>query len=299
MKTISLAVVFIFISCAGTLAQKPIIMSEDSIKIGNGMLPAISVLIPEVQYDKTLKNWTKLLETGTKTKLMTEHSEMSILGAIIKSITPNAINVYSVLSDRDSALYLAAAFELKKDVYIARSTGEADFSKAKDFVFEFAKGQYVDLASDQLKAEENKLKDLEKELGSLQRDQSGMEKSIRKNNRTIENERDRLVELNTQLTTLTQRIADERIQYTTMEEGLTKDEKEKALKVLEKDRKKLTKTIASSEKKISKAEGAIKKANNDIPRNDRIQEKYNEEIRAQETVVQRFTDKLNRIKGYK
>jgi len=126
-----------------------------------------------------------------------------------------------------------------------------------------------------------------------------MEKSIRKNNRTIENERDRLVELNTQLTTLTQRIADERIQYTTMEEGLTKDEKEKALKVLEKDRKKLTKTIASSEKKISKAEGAIKKANNDIPRNDRIQEKYNEEIRAQETVVQRFTDKLNRIKGYK
>ncbi|NMD02559.1 MAG: hypothetical protein GYA71_04730, partial [Bacteroidales bacterium] len=117
--------------------------------------------------------------------------------------------------------------------------------------------------------------------------------------RTIENERDRLVELNTQLTTLTQRIADERIQYTTMEEGLTKDEKEKALKVLEKDRKKLTKTIASSEKKISKAEGAIKKANNDIPRNDRIQEKYNEEIRAQETVVQRFTDKLNRIKGYK
>jgi septal ring factor EnvC (AmiA/AmiB activator) len=274
-------------------------MLEDSIKIGNGMLPAISVLIPEVQYDKTLKNWTKLLETGTKSKLMTEHSEMSILGAIIKSITPNAINVYSVLSDRDSALYLAAAFELKKDVYIARSTGEADFSKAKDFVFEFAKGQYVDLASDQLKAEENKLKDLEKELGSLQRDQSGMEKSIRKNNRTIENERDRLVELNTQLTTLTQRIADERIQYTTMEEGLTKDEKEKALKVLEKDRKKLTKTIASSEKKISKAEGAIKKANNDIPRNDRIQEKYNEEIRAQETVVQRFTDKLNRIKGYK
>ena len=50
---------------------------------------------------------------------------------------------------------------------------------------------------------------------------------------------------------------------TTMEEGLTKDEKEKALKVLEKDEK-TYKTIASSEKKISKAEGAIKKANNDI-----------------------------------
>jgi hypothetical protein len=299
MKTLILSVVLTLISCAWSIAQKPIIMSEDSLKIGNGMLPAISVIIPEVQYDKTLKNWTKLLETGTKSKLMTENSEMSILGAILKTITPNAINVYSVLNDRDSALYLAAAFELKKDVYISRSTGEADFSKAKDFIFEFAKEQYIGLASDELKAEENKLKDLEKELSSIERDQSGMVKSIRKSNRIINSEREKLVELNTQLTTLTQRIADERILYTTMDEGLAKDEKDKVLKSLEKERKKLTRSIASSEKKISKAEGAIKKANNDIPRNDRIQEKYNEEIRAQEAVVQRFTDKLNTIKGYK
>ena len=39
-----------------------------------------------------------------------------------------------------------------------------------------------------------------------------MEKSIRKNNGQLKT-RDRLVELNTQLTTLLKRIADERIQY--------------------------------------------------------------------------------------
>ncbi len=298
MKTICLTIILTLISCVWTNAQKPIIMSEDSIKIGNGMLPAISVLIPEVEYDKVLKNWTKLLETGTKSKLMTERGEMTILGSILKSITPNAINVYSVLTDRDSALYLAASFELKKDMYIDRSSGEAELSKAKSFIFEFARQEYVDLASEELKSEENKLKDLERELGSLEKDQSGMEKSIRKSNRTIDNEREKALDLNSQLTALTQRIADERIQFTTMDEGPMKEERDKLLKNLEKQRKRLTKSIASSERKISKAQGAIKKANNDIPRNDRIQLKYNDEINAQQAVVQRYTDKLNTIKNY-
>ena len=299
MKSIRLIIILTLISCIGVNAQKPIIMSEDSIKIGNGMLPAISVLIPEVKYDKVLKNWTKLLETGTKSKLMSERGEMTILGANIKSITPNAINVYSVLSDRDSALYLAASFELKKDIFIDRSSGETELSKAKEVIFDFARQQYIDLASEELKVEENKLKDLEKELGSLERSQSGMEKSIRKNNRTIDNERDKSLDFNNQLTALTQTIADERIQFTTMDDGTLKDEKEKQLKNLEKQRKRLTKSIASCDKKISKAQGAIKKANSDIPRNERVQLKYNEEINAQQAVVQRYTNKLNAIKNYK
>ncbi len=298
MKTICLAIILTLISCAWVHAQKPIIMAEDSLKIGNGMLPAISVLIPEVKYEKTLRDWTKLLETGTKSKLMTERSEMSILGAIIKSVTDNALNVYSILADRDSALYLAASFELKKDQYIDRSV-ETELSRAKSFLFEFAKQEYVDLASEELKSEENKLKDLEKELGSLQRDQSGMEKSIRKSNRTIDNEREKVLDLNTQLSTLTQRIADERIQLTTMDPDEMRDEKEDLLKDLEKQRKRMTRSIASSEKKISKAQGTIKKANNNIPRNDRIQLKYSEEIAAQEAVVQRYADKLNTIRNYR
>ena len=84
-----------------------------------------------------------------------------------------------------------------------------------------------------------------------------------------------------------------------MDEGTLKDEKEKQLKNLEKQRKRLTKSIASCDKKISKAQGAIKKANSDIPRNERVQLKYNEEINAQQAVVQRYTNKLNTIKNYK
>jgi hypothetical protein len=92
--------------------------------------------------------------------------------------------------DHDSALNLAVAFELRKDLYISRTTGETDLAKAQSFLFSFAKDQYIDLAAKQLKAEESKLKDIEKELGSLEKDQSGMEKSIRSNNKLISTEKE-------------------------------------------------------------------------------------------------------------
>ena len=102
-----------------------------------------------------------------------------------KSISENPVNILSELTDRDSVLKLTAAIELKKDVYVERATGEAELSKAKAFLFDFAKEQYVDLVNEQLKLEESKLKDLEKELGGLEKDQSGMEKDIRSSNKLI------------------------------------------------------------------------------------------------------------------
>ncbi len=299
MKTINLFILFILISFVGIKGQKPIVVSEDSIMIGNGMLPGLSVYIPEVDYEKTLKSWTKLLQTGTKSQVVTENAEMTIFGAILKDVIESPVNVYSLLIDRDSALYLAAAFELKKDQYIERATGEAEVAKAKSLLFDFAKEQYLDLVSGEVKIEENKLRDLEKEIGSLERDQSGMEKSIRSSNRTIDNEREKLISLNSELTAITSSIADERILYTSMEEGTLKDEKNDFIKELEKKKKKLTRSIESSNKKISKADRTITKATNDIPRNDRIQGKYRDELAAQEAVVQKYVDKLNTIKGYK
>jgi hypothetical protein len=298
MKKIYFLIALAIISCFGIRAQKPIIVSEDSLRIGSSLLPGLSVIIPEANYAGTLKNWTKLLESGTKSKVVTENTEMTIFGANIKNLTDYPVNVYSILLDRDSALYLTAAFELKKDVYIERATGEAELANAKSILFNFGKDQYIEKVSEEVKVEENKLRNLEKELGSLQRDQSGMEKSIRKNNRTISTERERLISLNTELTTLTATIAEERLQYTSMEEGEARVEEEKYLKNLEKQRKRLSRAITSSEKKINKAERAISKATNDIPRNDRIQQRYMEEVAAQEAVLQKFLDKLNTIKGY-
>ncbi len=212
------------------------------------MLPSISVVIPEVTYEKTLNDWIKTLQSGTKSKVVTENGEMTIFGAILKDITEFPVNVYSKLLDRDSALYLAVAFEIKKDQYIERATGEAELSRAKAFLFNFAKEQYIGLVEDQLKAEQNKLRDLDKELGSLDKDKSGMEKSIRSNDKSITSEKDKLIALNNELTSLSAAIDEHRRVLSGMQPGEEKDEKAAYLKDLDKQKKQTMKAIIQSRK---------------------------------------------------
>jgi len=280
-------------------AQKPILLSEDSLKVGTNKYPGISVTIPEVEYEKTLKNWVKLQESGTRSKVVDDGGKMSIFGANSKSISENPINIMSELADRDTVLKLTAAIELKKDVYVERATGEGELSKAKQFLFDFAKEQYLDLVNEQLKLEENKLKDLQKELGGLEKDQSGMENDIRSSNKRISSEQDRLVALNNELTSLSAAIIEHNAEYITMDPGELKDGKAKYIKDLEKQKKKTIKSIKKSENKISKADNTIGHANRSIPRNDDTQEKIRRLIADQEAVVQKFSDKFNRVKAYK
>jgi hypothetical protein len=299
MRLKSTLALLLLISFFSVKAQKPIILSEDSLKIGNGLLPSISVVIPEVPYEKTLSEWVKTLQSGTKSKVVTDNGEMTIFGAIIKDITEYPVNAYSILLDRDTALYLAVTFELKKDQYIERATGEAELTRAKAFLFTFAKEQYIELVEEQLKAEDKKLKDLEKELGSLEKDESGMEKSIRSNERTIATEKDRIIALNDELTSLSAAIEEHRRILSGMKPGEEKDDKEAYLKDLDKQEKQKMKAITKSENKVSKSEKAIEKAKTDIPKTGQMQDKFKDQIDAQEAVVQKFTDKLNTVKAYK
>lgn len=299
MRLKTTIVFLMLISFFSIKAQKPIIIAEDSLKIGNGLLPSISVLIPEVPYEKTLNEWVKDLQSGTKSKVVTENGEMTIFGAILKEITEFPVNAYSKLIDRDSALFLAVAFELKKDQYIERATGEAELTRARTFLFNFAKEQYIELIESQLKAEEKKLKDLEKELGSLEKDESGMEKSIRNNDKTIASEKDKLIALNNELVSLSAAIEEHRKYYAGMQPGVEKDEKASYLKDLDKQKKQKMKAISNSENKISKSERAIDKAKTDIPKTGKMQEKFKGQIDAQDAVVQKFVEKLNTVKAYR
>jgi DNA repair exonuclease SbcCD ATPase subunit len=283
----------------GINAQKPVLVLEDSLRVGNSLLPGLFVSIPEVNYETTLKSWTKLLEEGTKSVVVTENGEMTIFGAMLKNVVGTPVNVYSKLINQDTMLILGVSIELKKDLYIEKASGETELERAKIFLFNFAKKQYIDLVTEQVKAEDKKLNDQQKELGSLEKDHSGMEKSVRSNNKSITAERDKLTLLNSELPTLSAQIIDEKNLLNTMEEGELKKEKTAYIKDLEKRKKKNLKAISASEKKITKADREIDDANRNIPKNDRTQDKFKDEVSAQEAVLQKFEDKLNTIKAYK
>ncbi len=288
----------LMIPFTGIKAQQPLVISEDSLKIGNSLLPAITINIPEVNYEKTLKSWTRELQSGTKSKVVTENGEMSIFGAKIKDISQNPLNAYSKLTAIDSALQLSVSFELKKDQYIERRNNEADFSKASNYLKEFARSQYMDVAKDQADKEEKILHDLQKELSSLENEKSRLQRSIQSNYSTISDAKENITIQNNELTTVNTALVEQNSQLSTMEPGPAQKEKTEAIKDLEKRKKKAMNALESLENRISRANNEIDKANAEIPRNERMQEKVQDQIVAQEAVYQKYADKLKKIKSY-
>ncbi len=291
-------ILLVLVSFTGTRAQMPIWVIEDTLQFGNSTMPAISVTIPEVEYEKTLKQWIKEIETGTRSKAVTESSGLSLFGARIKEISPDPLNVYSNLLIEDSLLKLIVTFELRKDQYIERSSSEADLAKAGDYLKEFAKNQYIDIIKDQVNTEEKKLREIERELTSLENGKSRMLKTIESAKSTIKTEQENLVVQNNELSTVATALDEQNMALTTMEEGPAKEEKMEYINELEKRKKKALSSIESSENKINKADDDIRKSEGDIPGNERDQEKVKEQFAAQDAVVQTFNDKLNTVKNY-
>lgn len=299
MKTLMISLFFLLISGYAAMSQKPIVIKEGNIDLKNGTVPGFMVAIPEVPYETINDSWVKSLEQGTKSKVQKENGEFSIFGANIKEIIETPINVYGYVKYLDTLTMLTAAFELKKDEYITSEKRIEEFARAKEYLLQFAKELYLDLAKSELKDKEKDLKKLENELSSLENDKNKLEKMIQSNNNSIASINDELVVIRSSLSSLNDELLVQTNQLNSMEEGLAKEEKEKYISDLEKNIKKTNKDIESNEKKLVDLRSEIEKAQVDqIPDNLKEQQKIKIEIDQQKEVVRVSTEKFDTIKDY-
>lgn len=299
MKTLLTTQLLILASGLSILAQKPVTVKESNIAFKNDTLSGFVLTIPEVSFETIETSWTKVLQSGTKSKVQEENGELSIFGAIFKSITEAPINVFSRIKDKDTAILLSVIVELKKDEYVNSENHNEESVKIKDYLFNFGKEHYLSLARDQLQVEEKKLSKLENELSSQENEQNKMEKMIKSNNTTIGSIRDELVTARSTLESLNSELLLQNSQISTMEEGPAKEQKVKYADDLEKRIRKTNKDIESGEKKTVDLQAEITKAqNNGIPESIREQERLKNEINAQKKVAEAFTIKFNTIKDY-
>lgn len=288
----------LLIAAPGLFGQKPIKVLEDSVRFGNYLYPGFNVTIPEANYDKVLKNWIKDQESGTKSKVQTENGEMTIFGAIIKEISPAPVNIYSHLMNEDTLTRLMVSIELKKDQYIEAASGDIQLTSAKNYLKEFAKAQYIDFIKEELSAEEKILRDLNKDLGSLESSKARSQKTAKSKRNTVNDEQEKLLVKHNELSLLSNEIINKNNEMMAMPVGAGRDAMDAQVKELEKRRKKLQKEISKGESKIGKARSAIDQADRSIPRNENEQSIMKSKIDAQQAVVQRFIDKLNTVKLY-
>jgi len=276
---------------SGIRAQNPIVVSEDEFDFGSGTVPGYSVVIPEVEFDKTMKDWIKYLETGTRSKVVEKDNNLSIFGAKVKPVSQDPVNVYSIVKEENGGVKIQTALELERERY-ASST---EYANARKYLFDFAKDEYMSVVNDQLNEEEKKLRSLRNDLTALENDQSRMEKSTKSSQETIEEENQKLADLETQLASLTpEEYHGDSAAVTGMGSKSADDVKD-----LEKERKKVNREINSAEGRIDRAKKEIAENERAMPRNLSDQQIAKNKVEEQEKVVEFHRNKLETIKSYK
>jgi DNA repair exonuclease SbcCD ATPase subunit len=293
-KTFSLLTVLFIVPWL--YSQQPIRVYEDSIAYGKNKYPGVVVTVPEANYEQLQKDWKKELEAKTKSNVVIENGEWSIFGANAKNLSPTPVNIYSTLTNLDSLVELRAAVELKKDVFIEKQSSE--MLKLETYLKDFAKNQYIQTASSQLKVEEDTLRELKKMLSDYEKKESNLKDDIKSSEKSIKEEEDIITALNSDLETLSAEIEGENTRFASMTEGSVKNDKEKYIKDLDKRKKKIGNDIESADKKIKKANKTIEDAQKEIPEQQSLQEQVKTKIAARELVVKKYEQKLAAIKLY-
>jgi DNA repair exonuclease SbcCD ATPase subunit len=290
-----IAILFLAMNLAG---QKPIIVADKQIKFSHGEYPGFELTIPEVAFEDVSKSWIKKIEKGTKSKVTTNNGEFTIFGAQIDEIYSDPINIYSSLSSRDSLVLLNVTIELKPKEFVSRSQSIKEFNKAKTYLFEFGKEHYAEVAKEQLKTEEKKLKDLEKDLGSLQNNKTKLEESIVGEEKQIQENNDEIPILKEKAQNLNTQIGSENSVLVSLKDEEAIKEKEKYIKDLEKEKEKSLKEVENLQKKIVASNDAINRAKLEIETNLSDQSAKQAEIDLQKQVVNKAENKLNTILNY-
>ena len=282
------------------LGQKPIEVSGTEFKLGQDEYSGVQVLIPEAAWERVENMWIKEIEKRTKSKASEAHQgEITIFGAFIKSIGEDPVNIYSQIIPRDSIVELNACIELKRNEFITEDLYESEFNQLKAFMHDFGKEAYIEEVEEQLQAEENVLKELEKELKTLQNDKESKEEKISKNEHGITVSDDDIQILNADIAIKDEGLARAKVRLGSGgNDPVQRETTEAEIKDLEKEKKKMLKSVEKERKNIVGFENDIDNIKLEIPALVEQQNQKMEEIARQRNTVNLFENKLTTISNY-
>jgi chromosome segregation ATPase len=290
---------FLLVPCL-LLGQKPIEVSGIIFRLGQQDYSGIQVRIPEASDEMATKMWIKELEKGTKSKVTeARQGEITIFGAYVKPISEDAVNIYSQIIPRDSVIDLNACIELQRNEFITEELYESEFNQLKAYLHDFGKQVYIEEVKEQLKVEEDVLKEMEKELKKIQNDKESMEKKISKDQHDITVAEDNIRMLDTEIALKNEELAQAKVRLaSSRNDPIRKETLEDEIKDLEKENKKMLKSLEKEKKDIVGFESDIDNIQLEIPANVDQQNQKMQEIEQQRSRVEQFENKLATLKVY-
>jgi hypothetical protein len=289
---------FLLTQITFAFAQDKLEVTEIQKTMSKGNQPGFTVKIPNAKIKTVISDWKKYLHQDNKTKINEVDGEYILHNTTITTISPDTINIYSIINTNQTDVDLFAFFNRNDSGFYSSANNPGICSNFSKYIRNFAVYEYRNIVTGELVLEQKKLEELEDNLKELEKDNEKSDKQIKANERANEKKQDE-IKTNQQLKELKSDAIFQQqkvLAPLTSSSDLKKDE-EKKLKALEKDKSKIEKKIDSLHSEIDENENENKNLTKKIEQTTtELIPAKKKEIEKQKEVISSVDIKLKGIK---
>lgn len=288
MKKIFLALLTV-ISCTA-FAQQSILVTMDSVGSNDNLRNAFTVDIPKVSLKDVERDWLKTVGKCAKDNASVVNGENIQKGAVNQNISPEPFTLYSKLIATTTGVRITV-WLAQNNIVSASGVANANQDLAvQKFMRDFALSAYEEALEDELKTEERKLRDFEKDMSKAVKEEEKLNKGMKKNERCNEKDQEAIATNKREIQRVIDKIAEQKkmVELTAADPNANKGAK-KTLSKLEDEKKDLQK---ENEKKSEE----IEDRNKEMRASSREKEAAHQVYEAKVAIVEAQREVVNTVK---
>ena len=297
MKLIS-SLLLLFVQITASLAQDSLKVTEVKKNFSKGNYNGYSVKIPQARLKDVVSDWKKNIHQKNKISVKEIDGEYFLAKTIIPELSPDSVIIYSTITANPTDVEIVSFLSGNDSVFYSTSSNPVISSNISTFIRNFATNEYRIAVTNELSIEQKTLKTLEENLKDLENENDRYEKKIKANERANERTQEE-IKSNLQLQELKSSsiLQQQKVLATYLTPSDQKNDEEKKLKALQKEKRKLKRENESLHNNIEEKENDIKALQKKIDKNnsDIIPAKQ-EEIKKQKKVITAVETKIKGIR---
>lgn len=258
---------------------------------------SFATVIPQTNLKESEKNWLKYLSNGSKGKAVIVNGDNLQTGVVNKNISVNPFDVYSKLRETNEGVQLTVWFPENSAVFTSKEQNTGVNQAMEKYIHDFGVQEYKRVVQRELKAEQEKQKNLESELAGLIKAEEKSIKTVSQNERSTERANLAIATNNSDIQNSSDKISNQKdnVDRNAADANATKGAK-KTLGELEDDKKDLQKQNEKQGKQMDSRDKENRAEERSMVGSKEKQAAKTEAIEKQKVIVAEVQAKLNNIK---
>ncbi len=255
------------------------------------------VVIPQASYQDVEKNWLKYVAEGSKGRADEADGIYHQSGAFNGNLSAYPFNVHSKLMESSEGVRLTAWFTQNNAAFISHDSTSDSHLAVKKYLRDFAVQEYREAVKCELKGEQDKLDEMDKELAALIENEEKSVKKINENERSNVRSNEAIVTTDSDIQSSTHKIYDQKemVKNTASDPKATRGAK-RTLKNMEGNKRNLQKKNEKQGSNIDARNKENRHEKRSMVNSRKFQKTKTVEIEKQRQKVQEVQTKLDNIK---